>query len=412
MTTAVCFNCVEDSYLKEIINDEGEPLRCSVCGEENNNAFTVEQLGKRIEPIMREHFCPAQGENGDSMLTVVQEVMRQDFTFDDEIVDAVIDSEFCRPGDGDEPFWNETSTYIEHRVKPVHYFAEWQRTLDELKGNRRFFSPAAKTLFGKLFKDVGNMKACKASGEKPFKLEPVMRSLPVGTELFRARICDSRSELQDFYKNPFQHVGPPPKNKPRPAGRMNAEGVAVFYGAMDEETCLAEMRPALTNEIAIITLETTAPLRILDFSLLERAHGTLSYFDPDYTEQVEKHAFLRHIHRLISQPVVPKREADYLITQAMSEYLAHVHQNPFDGILFASAQRENGTNIVLFAKPDLLTGSLDEAFSVSYIFDSIRLFSTTSIKYGHHRSDVIVGADKKLWIDQERGEEIGDEWIR
>lgn len=56
MGNAICFECAEDFYLKKIIKDQGEPLECSVCGEDNNNAITVDQLGKLMEPIMREHF--------------------------------------------------------------------------------------------------------------------------------------------------------------------------------------------------------------------------------------------------------------------------------------------------------------------------------------------------------------------
>jgi hypothetical protein len=417
MDNAVCFECIEDFYLKTIVEEEGKPLVCSVCGKVKNNAITIEELGKLMEPIMREHFSLGPeikkfGEDdsewyeqeGDSLSWVVQEVLGQEFDFVDDIVDAVIDAEDVWPPDGDEAFWDDTARYVENRAKVEHYFAEWQHTLEEVKHSRRFFSPAAQALFRKLFDDVDNLKAW-SDGE----FQPVTYSLPAGTKLFRARICKSRSMLQDIYSNPFEHVGPPPKSNAR-MGRMNAEGVVVFYGAKEEDTCLAEMRPALGNDLALITLETTSPLRILDFSRLEQARGgkTLSYFQPDFTEQVEKRAFLRHVHSLISQPVIPGRESDYLITQTMSEYLAYVHQNRFDGILFASAQRAKGTNIVLFAKPDLLTDSLSEIFRLSYVADSLSLFSTTSIEYTHNKVDVIVGPDGQPWIYEEPWGDIDD----
>ena len=56
MEKTICFACIEDSYLKEIIKTEGTPLKCSVCDEDGNNAITVKDLGKLMEPIMREHF--------------------------------------------------------------------------------------------------------------------------------------------------------------------------------------------------------------------------------------------------------------------------------------------------------------------------------------------------------------------
>ena len=415
MGHAVCCECVEDSYLSKIIEEDGVPVECSVCGDDIHNAFTVEELGKLLEPIMREHFALGPDvrkfgdddsywdeQEGDPMSWAVQEVLGQYFDFEDEIVDAVCDAEDCWPPDGDIPFWDTSCLYVETKANSRPYFERWHYTLDELKHGRRFFSPAAQTLFAALFDGVEQLKVWVDKST-----QPVVRQIDVGTKLFRARICNSRTMLPDFYQDPFKHVGPPPREKAR-AGRMNAEGVAVFYGALEEDTCLAEMRPALGNELVIITLETTKPLYVLDFSRLERAWGgkALSYFQPDFTEQVEKHAFLRHIHRLISQPIVPGRESDYLITQTMAEYLAHMHPKPFDGILFASSQHEKGTNVVLFADTTMLVGEL---FGLTYVPESIRLFSTTSIQYEHYEMKVAVGDDGVPWVYHGHEDDQGDE---
>jgi len=174
---------------------------------------------------------------------------------------------------------------------------------------------------------------------------------------------------------------------------MNADGVVVFYGAMDSETCLAEMRPALGGETAVIELQTTRPLRMLDFTRLEKSYGKgLSYFQPDFNEEVERRKFLRRLHNLISQPVVPSREADYVITQTMAEYLAHVHQPSFDGILFKSVQRAEGTNVVLFAERDEGEQGggqgkprCERTFPITYVDKSFQLFSTEEIKYKHRQ---------------------------
>ena len=77
--------------------------------------------------------------------------------------------------------------------------------------------------------------------------------------------CNSKAALKDALTDPFKHVGPPPPERAR-AGRMNVEGVVVFYGATDSDTCLAEMRPFYGGDFAVITLRTTKSLRLLDFS--------------------------------------------------------------------------------------------------------------------------------------------------
>jgi len=91
--------------------------------------------------------------------------------------------------------------------------------------------------------------------------------------------------------------------------------------------------------------------------------------------EVERRAFLRRLHTLISQPVVPGREADYLITQTMAEYLAHVHDEPFDGIMFKSVQREGGANVVLFGAK--------RSFPLEYVDQSLKLFATQAVQYTH-----------------------------
>ena len=165
---------------------------------------------------------------------------------------------------------------------------------------------------------------------------------------------------------------------------MNPQGVPVFYGALDVNTCLAEMRSSLGSMLVIGKFETTAPLRIVDFRLLERAWGgkSLSYFQSDFSAQVERREFLRKVHRLISQPIVPGHEDEYLITQVLAEYLAHVRTLHFDGLLFGSTQRTGGTNVVLFPKrysnDDVLT-----RFSVAFAKGSATPYRTKGIQYTH-----------------------------
>jgi hypothetical protein len=160
---------------------------------------------------------------------------------------------------------------------------------------------------------------------------------------------------------------------------MNAEGISIFYGSTDRETCLAELRPAIGVESAVITLQTSKTLRMLDFTRMRTAYKALSYFQSDFGEQAERFSFLRELGGRISQPVVPGREADYLITQTMMEYLAHVHRCPFDGVLFNSSQRNSGKNIALFAemKQDRPT------FPLEYVAGSLSIHATQAITYEH-----------------------------
>jgi RES domain len=406
METTICAECVDDFFLKKIIDQSYGIHKCSIC-EETCNAITVNELGELLEPIMREHWeCGPSvkkfGDNddewweqeGDPMSSIVQEILGQYFEFEDGIVNAVCYAEAGWAWDGDSSYWDTTSNYVKKKVQS-RYFTKWQYALEELKFERRFFSPVTKELFDKLFDDVDLLKVGDGTSHLP-----VVRKLSVGSKIFRARVCNARSRLKEIYDDPLKLIGPPPREVAR-AGRMNAEGMVVLYGSREKHTCLAEMRPAIGSDLIVIALKTTQSLRVLDFHRLERAWGgrTLSYLQPDFGERLEKRQFLRHLHRLISQPIVPGRESEYLITQALTEYLAYIHEKPFDGVLFASSQRAKGTNVVLFKDSSSLNVSVEANFRVSYVADSIAIFKTESVNYKHRRVQVSFDQNGEVFVN-------------
>jgi hypothetical protein len=409
VSSAVCWKCVEDKYLSERVKSEGKRRKCSVCGK-TWKGVSVEKLAEILNPVLHEHIrhgrqVPTIGEGdddtvyyeqqGDDLSYWVQVILDQYFDFNEEIVEAVVDSEYVDVADGEEAFFDTSVSYESTPVSLHEYYAEWDSVLQELKHSRRFFSSSAQSLFGRLFKGVETMKSFGENNQE----EPVVWTMHQDTRLYRARTCSSFSQFKEFVAQPMKNAGPPPTSNARP-GRMNVEGVVVFYGAIDSETCLAEMRPALGGDTALIELRTTKPLRVLDFTRLEESHGKgLSYFQPDFSAEVERRAFLRRLHTLISQPVVPEREADYLITQTMAEYLAHVHEEPFDGIMFKSVQREGGTNVVLFGAKS--------SFPLEYVDKSLKLFATKEIQYTHRERRYYVLDGGKVSLAWDEDEEDG-----
>ena len=61
-----------------------------------------------------------------------------------------------------------------------------------------------------------------------------MRTVECGEE----ETARSDGELEEILKHPAQELGPPPAQSAK-SGRMNQEGVPVFYGAMDRSTCVS-----------------------------------------------------------------------------------------------------------------------------------------------------------------------------
>jgi hypothetical protein len=60
---------------------------------------------------------------------------------------------------------------------------------------------------------------------------------------------------------------------------------------------LAELRPAIGEKSAVITLQTSKSLRMLDFTRIPAAYKSLSYFQLDFEEQAERLSLTRNLDR-------------------------------------------------------------------------------------------------------------------
>ncbi len=429
---AVCVACIEDLALRELVQAEGTKQNCVECGE-SNVAISIKDLASLIDPFIREHYRhgpferrygPAdddgywEEQQGEDLSNVLQEVVGQYFDFNDVLVDTLIDNDPADISDGDEPFYDSGISYVQTRVYVGHLYEEWQAIRDELKTERRFFSDRARKFFDWLFEGVEDLwfyeeNQTPGTPLADLKKLGVIQEWAAGKALFRARRADTREDYTRLVLEPEIELAPPPSKFAR-AGRMNAEGVVIFYGGLDAETCLAEMRSSIGGYTVLGRFETTKPLRLLDFSRLDKAYWdgkALSYFQPDFNEQVTRRKFRRHLHRLISEPVIPGHEDEYLITQVLAEFLAYVRNPNFDGLLFASTQYEEGTNVVLFPKH---SGEVFEEnpgplarFPLKYVNDSVEIYRTKGIKYDIPKVDFFL-VDKTVHL-HDRDYDDGDD---
>jgi hypothetical protein len=91
-------------------------------------------------------------------------------------------------------------------------------------------------------------------------------------------------------------------------------------------------------------------VRLLDVEALRSVYVDGSIFDGAYMRRLELAKFLESVGRRMTMPVMPNDEPfDYLITQAIADFLATEIDPPLDGILFPSVQQGEGErNVVLF----------------------------------------------------------------
>lgn len=247
---------------------------------------------------------------------------------------------------GEETEFAPDTYYEEKGADDSNWQMEWNQVEESLKSQARFFNHPAAQHLASIFEGIASMSTW--DGHPLIVDAGPNTSL---TTLYRARVFQSDESLQLALQRPDRHIGTPPSSLAN-AGRMNAKGISVFYGANDPNVALAEVRPPVGSKVVVGCFEIVRQIRLLDLTALEKVATKGSIFDPIYSRRLERAMFLRSLSKRITKPVMPDDEAfDYLITQAIADFLANESKANVDGIVFPSVQAAGvALNVVLFNK--------------------------------------------------------------
>jgi hypothetical protein len=223
---------------------------------------------------------------------------------------------------------------------------DWRSFENSLKIEARFFSRTATNHLTSIFEGVDELQT---RGGRPL----VVDAGP-GTDfhsVYCARVFQSNDKLEAALGRPDIYLGPPLPPLAA-AGRMNARGISVFYGANNQRTAIAELRPPVGSRVAVAQFEIIRKLRLLDLTALRAIGVTASLADFGLAGRKETAAFLRSLSERITRPEMPDDEPfEYLATQAIADFLATEASVSIDGIIFPSVQAAgDALNVVLFHK--------------------------------------------------------------
>ena len=363
----LCATCVGEPFLKAVIRKEGDIARCDFCTRRKGRTFTLKQMADRVEAAFADHYVRTS-DQPDELESMAIRYGELDWTRHGEPVGeaiqmaAMIDEppataiaeilaerhDTFVPGDVEEEQEFGPDSYYERldSVEDDHFHQDWERFEQSLKSEARFFSRKAEQVLSDIFSGV--TEARTKSGDSVIFAAGPGTAL---TSIFRARAFQSRDRLEAALARPDLEIAPPPSKEAR-AGRMNARGVPVFYGATDARIAMAEVRPPVGAEVIVGRFEIVRPLRLLDVAALGKVFVEGSVFDPTLAGRARRASFLATLSRRIIRPVMPDAEDfEYLVTQAMADYLADQPRFALDGVLFPSVQSKvKGANIVLFHK--------------------------------------------------------------
>ncbi|WP_218669066.1 RES family NAD+ phosphorylase, partial [Leptonema illini] len=283
---------------------------------------------------------------GQQVRCLIQEIAEIDDTIAENIQTFLSYNSGHNPMDLEEDPWGSDVCYAEKNPDASHYMESWDYFCKEISERARFFNQNSERILDSIFNGIHSLETDDHKS--------VIREAGPSTEIaqiFRARVSQSREVFEGILKNPIIELSAPPPKKAK-AGRMNAYGISVFYGAADIGTCVSEVRPPVGSDVIVGKFQLLRRLQLLDLGMLSKVYAQGSYFDRDFVKRKSHAAFLKHLVAELTKPVMPEEELlDYLPTQIIAEYLSNKSNPELDGIIFNSTQSSGGReNIVLFQK--------------------------------------------------------------
>ena len=344
----VCHGCIGEEYLASRVLEEGTQVLKSYCGEERKG-LRLDELADRIHEALQQHFYAtpdhpsepyenflASEDKWQQRGVPVEYVIGGMTGLPDEIaadVRAVLSElhSYRTRKQMEEYLYSPEVLYEAKGANEGDFRFSWIEFVGEIRSRARFFSATAKDDLDRIF---GDLAALRTYSDKSVVWE--LGPSTTHTSIWRARQAESTSKLERTMKSSPREIGPPP-SKSATGGRINAQGISVFYGALDPDTCVAEV-------------ELLRPLRLLDFDTLAELHDGGSYFGAEFADRRGRTEFLKWLVGEIGGPVMPQDESfEHIATQAIAEFRGKMGNPRLDGFIFRSAQtRGVGRNVVLF----------------------------------------------------------------
>ncbi len=360
-TKHICYRCIGDQFLSDEVKGKGLRTLCSYCGKQRK-ALTLDDLADRMHGVMEEHFnlTPDHPDEpyeffmfsegrwerrGEEPEIVIEDLVELPDGAAADLASLLSSRHMYQAAkDGEENPYGSEAMYEEKPAQDLGFRLIWAEFRREIRTRSRFLNAVAEDLLTEIF---GDLNALKTLDDRP-----VIKQINPADQchfVWRGRTAKSTQELESILKSPVQELGPPPPKSAK-GGRMNAQGISVFYGAMEESTCVSELRPPVGSSVVIGRFGLLRTLTLLDLGALAEVYVKASHFDPHYPEHKSRAIFLRRLVREISQPIVFEDDAlEHLMTQVVTEYLAYKATPRVDGIIYPSSQTDGtGNNVVLF----------------------------------------------------------------
>lgn len=384
-TDFVCHECLGDPMLKLLQGHLlGEKI-CMGCGTPTTNALEPDRIARFIRPILPSFYMVDDGAYPFALN--LEQVVGHAVSCKHAAVRKAIAAHLVDPDAGEDEFYcpeqeygRTPSPFESEEDERWFVVGEWNSIAHELKHGQRFFNHKVRLFFEELITEAldarveGSPDAC-----------PAVKLMPTGTEFFRARLAHNMREAKTFQDEPADELGAPPKERSA-NNRMSAAGIPLLYVASDPNTSIAEVRPSLHDTVVVGRFTSKREMRFFDFTALSGrlSHAPLSIFDPKYESRAMRRRLLGYLHKEIAKPV-RFDDTDYVVTQALAEFIRYGNALDFDGVIFQSVQRDQGINYVLFDKAstsnEMLSADWRARFDLEISASDVTIYEIASLSY-------------------------------
>ena len=336
---------------------------CMICGK-CRRSIPFDALCERVHQIISEEFERTASEpdnwalykesesdwerEGDQIEEILYEILECDEPLITALKERLSDLYFSfdEAAAGEEDPYGDDAHYVPRKPNGHKLWDAWSRFEDEIRTRARFFSRTAESVLDGIFGELSRFGTQKRVLFRDAGPDTAMQFV------YRARRAFSSGEIARIVERPARELGAPP-SRSAGSGRMNPRWISMFYGALDADTCVAEIRAPVGSSVVIGKFEIIRPLRLLDLEAFRHLFvEQASFFDPGFRGLRDKAYFLGRLVSIMSRPVMPSDEDfQYLPTQAVAEYLSEKIEPRLDGLIFPSSQRDGaGENVVLFRR--------------------------------------------------------------
>jgi hypothetical protein len=380
----VCLPCIGDTWLKGRPSKRAMPRTCAACGTSTLVALTSRTIAETIKDKLSDHFAIDFGLYPGYEMTLSQIIGHAIHSESEAVCNAVAERLIDTDADEEQFYFHgqeycrASSRFESEEHERWWIEGEWTQVATELVHGRRFFNTNASRFFESLMAE-----AMLAGSDAHAHTTAAVKVVPENTCFYRARIAATHAQILEFQKNPSKELGAPPKDRAA-NNRMSPAGVPLLYVAADAQTSIAEVRPSIGDKVAVGEFISTRHLEFFDFTALTALqHKEISWFEPGYRERTDRRLLLEYLHDLIARPV-RATDTDYVMTQALAEFIRYYQKQRFDGISFRSVQREGGVNYVIFdrSKPEALqTPDWIPQFDLVVSQEAVSIFEVARVEY-------------------------------